>query len=71
MRKCFELAAVSAVVIALGSYGALAAAPNIVAAIKARQANYKEIGGSFKAINDELKSDSPDMNSVRMAAVDR
>jgi len=42
----------------------------MVALIKARQANYKEIGGSFKAINDELKSDSPDLNSIKSAARD-
>lgn len=36
----------------------------------ARQANYKEIGGAFKTINDELRSGSPDMNSLRPAAKD-
>ena len=36
----------------------------------ARQANYKEIGGAFKTINDELRSGSPDMNALRPAAKD-
>jgi len=47
------------------------AAPNSgAAAVNARKANFKEIGGDFKAINDELKSGGPDMNSVRPAARD-
>ena len=70
MMKSWKLAITGAVLMGLGGYGALAAAPNIVAAVQARQANYKEIGGSFKAINDELKSGSPDMNTVRPAARD-
>lgn len=52
------------------SYAAYAATPAVTNAIKARQASYKEIGGAFKSINDELKSGSPDMNSVRPLARD-
>ena len=52
----------------LAGYAAHAAAPAIADAIKARQASYKEIGGAFKNINDELKSGSPDMNSVKPLA---
>ncbi|MFL6600140.1 MAG: c-type cytochrome [Steroidobacteraceae bacterium] len=44
------------------------AGPEIIAAIKARQSNYKEIGGAFKAIGDELKSATPDVNSIASAA---
>lgn len=40
------------------------------AAAAARKANYKEIGGAFKTINDELRGGSPDMNSLRPAARD-
>jgi len=43
-------------------------APEILQAIKARQSNYKEIGGAFKSISDELKSAVPDVNSVGPAA---
>jgi cytochrome c556 len=52
------------------SYAAYAASPAITTAVNARKANYKEIGGAFKSINDELKSASPDMNTVRPAARD-
>jgi cytochrome c556 len=58
------------VVASLGGYGALAAAPDIAATVNARKANFKEIGGGFKTINDELKSGAPDMNSVRPLARD-
>lgn len=47
---------------------AMAASPAIKAAVAARKANYKEIGGAFKAINDELRSGAPDMATVRPAA---
>lgn len=53
-----------------GSYAAVAASPAITAAVKARKANYKEIGGAFKTINDEIKSGAPDMNTVRPLARD-
>lgn len=36
--------------------------------IAARQAHYKEIGKSFKAIMDELHKDSPDVAVIRPAA---
>ena len=51
-----------------GGTFAYAAAPAIVSAIKARQANFKEIGGAFKTVNDEIKSGAPDFASVRPAA---
>ncbi|WP_375198051.1 c-type cytochrome [Sphingobium sp.] len=54
----------------VASYAAYAAAPAVTNAVKARQASYKEIGGAFKSINDELKSGSPDMNSVKPLARD-
>lgn len=49
---------------------AFAATPAIVSAIKARQANFKEIGGDFKAVNDEIKSGAPNFAAVRTAAHD-
>lgn len=54
----------------LGTAALAAASPAITAAIAARKANYKEIGGAFKTINDEIKSGSPDFNSVRPLARD-
>lgn len=64
-------ASLAAVIAAFLSTAVLAAAsPAISAAIAARKANYKEIGGAFKTINDEIKSGSPDFNSVRPLAKD-
>jgi len=37
-------------------------------AVSARQAGFKQIGSSFKAINDELKRGKPDMGAVATAA---
>lgn len=45
-----------------GAQGAAAAA--------ARKGNFREIGGAFKTINDELRTGAPDMNAVRPAARD-
>ncbi|MDO8412071.1 MAG: cytochrome c [Phenylobacterium sp.] len=37
-------------------------------AVGARQAGFKQIGASFKAVNDELKRGKPDMAAVATAA---
>ena len=66
----FSFGTASAVLGMLASYAAYAAAPAITSVVKARQASYKEIGGAFKRINDELKSGAPDMNSVKPLARD-
>lgn len=47
-----------------------AATPQVTQAIAARKANYKEIGGDFKTLNDEIKSGAPDPNAVTSAARD-
>jgi cytochrome c556 len=62
--------AAAGVALVLAAVGSAASAPNLAgkAALDARKANFKEIGGAFKTINDEIKSGSPDMNSVRPAA---
>jgi cytochrome c556 len=57
-------------ILAAGAGVAVAAAPSAIDAIKARQAGFKEIAGDFKAISDELKTGSPDWNSVRTSAHD-
>ena len=62
--------AVAGLVLAAGAVSAAAAPPAVIAAIKARQANFKEMGGSFKAISDEIRTGSPDWTSVRSSARD-
>lgn len=57
-----------AAIVALSAVAAVAATPAQQSAVNARKANYKEIGGIFKSINDEIKSGSPDMNTVRPLA---
>ncbi len=52
-----------ALVLALTATGALAASA-AETAIATRQAGYKKIGGAFKAINEELKKDTPDMKLI-------
>ncbi len=52
---------------------ALIAVPAIAVAavadvIKTRQANFKKIGGAFKAINDELKKSEPSVAVLRINA---
>ena len=39
-------------------------------AVAQRKANFKEIGGAFKTINDELKTGAPDLSTVRSSARD-
>jgi len=64
--------------IALGLAGtALVSGTAIIAAsatptqtISLRKGNFREIGGSFKTINDEIKSGSPNLAAVRPAARD-
>jgi cytochrome c556 len=66
-----RLVGVSVGLAALGSAcAAYAASPAIIAAINARKSNYKEIGGAFKTINDEIKTGSPDLATVRPLARD-
>ena len=54
----------------LAGHAVHATPPAVSAAITARQANYKEIGGDFKAITDELKSGSPDVATIRSSVQD-
>lgn len=59
-----------AVVILSGGYAAYAASPAATSAVAARKANYKEIGGAFKTINDEIKTGAPDLATIRPLARD-
>lgn len=55
-----------ALVMLLAGTAAVAGGVNDVVA--ARQAHYREIGKAFKAINDQLKSGSPDLAVIRANA---
>ncbi len=46
----------------------LANGMTVSAQIEARQEGFKTIGKNFKAINDQLKSGSPDMQAIQTAA---
>lgn len=54
--------------IAVLTAGAAAAAQTAVQTIAARQAGYKQMGGAFKIINDQLKAGSPDTAAMAKAA---
>jgi cytochrome c556 len=49
---------------------ALAAATEVTEAIKSRKANYKEIGGAFKTLNDEIKTGAPSIDTIQPLAID-
>lgn len=70
MIKSWNKAVAACLAVGIGTCAASAAGPDIAGVIKARKANYKEIGGGFKSINDELKSGAPDMNMLRPVARD-
>ena len=36
--------------------------------IEARQHNLKDLGGAFKAVNDQLKNDAPQLSEIKLAA---
>lgn len=44
--------------------------PGGAVAVAARKANFKEIGGAFKTVNDEIRSGRPDLNALKPAARD-
>ena len=47
--------------------GAVAEGPG-AKAVAARQAKFKELGGAFKTINDQLKTDAPDKAAIAASA---
>ena len=62
-------ARIVAVLALLGGAAALSAATLSAAdAVAARKANFKEIGGAFKSINDELKAEAPDVTRLQSPA---
>lgn len=42
--------------------------PAITEVIEARQKALKDVGGAFKAISDQFKADSPDIEKIQLAA---
>lgn len=52
---------------AVAGGGALAAS-GAAKTVADRQAAYKQLGGAFKAINDQLKTDAPDMAVITASA---
>lgn len=63
-RKRSFSAVVAVSLLALAAGGGAVAATKAEQTIAARQAGYKQIGGAFKAINDQLKSGSPDTRLI-------
>jgi len=51
--------------VAAAMVGGTALAATAAQLIAARQQNYKQIGKAFKAVNDELKKDSPSVDTLR------
>lgn len=65
MRK---LAITIAVLAGFAAATAIAQAPSAADQIKARQANFKALGGSFKTIMDQTKAPSPDLAQIKAAS---
>lgn len=65
MRYKLVKQALPALAIMLAGTAAIAGASDVIAA---RQAHYKDIGKAFKAINDQLKSATPDLAVIKANA---
>lgn len=59
-----------AVILIGTTLSAIAATTEISEAIKSRKANYKEIGGAFKTLNDEIKTGAPSIDTIQPLAKD-
>lgn len=76
LTKMISSAALVAMSVALSACGGEAASDGETAAtpepavIDERQANFKALGKSFKAIRTQLEGDSPDMAAITAAATD-
>jgi len=53
--------------VAVAAGGAMAQSAG-AKAVATRQANFKQLGGAFKAINDQLKAGAPDMAVIKASA---
>jgi cytochrome c556 len=56
--------------VTLADTSAMAASTEITEAIKSRKSNYKEIGGAFKTLNDEIKTGAPSIDTIQPLAKD-
>lgn len=65
--KGFNPARLGLLVLLVGAASAAVAAYPPAAVIQARQQNFKSMGAAFKAINDELRSGSPDKAKLAAA----
>jgi cytochrome c556 len=64
-----KLAAVLAVAItALATHAALAQTLTPRQSIEARQSHFKDMGGAFKTVRDQLRRPTPDMTAIQQAA---
>jgi cytochrome c556 len=75
VNKRHQIILCSAVALSIFASGflvaqAFAATPDIVVAIKSRKGNYKEIGGAFKTINDEIKTGAPNIDTIQPLSKD-
>ena len=68
MRKHLIAFGLAGTALVCGTIIATAATP--AQTISLRKGNFKEMGGSFKTVNDEIKSGSPNLAVVRPAARD-
>jgi cytochrome c556 len=66
-----RLPAISAILIAISFVGAAIALAETMtprAQIEARQSNFKDLGGAFKTVRDQLRLSKPDLSSIEQAA---
>jgi cytochrome c556 len=68
-RSIAWIAAVALTASAVG-LASVAVGADAKTTIETRQANMKKMGADMKALNDELKKDSPDLGVVRTSATD-
>jgi len=66
--RCKPLALVVTMIALLATATAVAEALSPRAQIEARQSNFKDLGGAFKTLRDQLRRSSPDLISIEQAA---
>ncbi|MGE3302026.1 MAG: cytochrome c [Hyphomonadaceae bacterium] len=72
-KRSMRVWAAAALVLGVAQVGQASAQSAVPAspateAVKARQANFKAMGGAFKTLNDELKAANPDAAKLKAAA---
>ncbi|HSB97881.1 MAG TPA: cytochrome c [Spongiibacteraceae bacterium] len=66
MKRTFTLVLIGSALVAT----TVAEATDVSDAIKSRRNNYKEIGGAFKTIGDEIKTSAPLFDVIKPAAAE-